>query len=133
MFEIVVHQLAFHALDMAGLINKINRSTISPLPIVYSSTLKQIIKSMLRKHPEHRPTTADWLRHPHLQPFVLRSRNTPSVFILVLLISCNSLEKNLTNLAVARTRGTKMKGLQTVWRKFIRLKKMEMYRQETAN
>ncbi|KAH9648101.1 protein kinase domain-containing protein [Citrus sinensis] len=56
MFEIAAHQPAFRAPDMAGLINKINRSSISPLPIVYSSTMKQIIKSMLRKNPEHRPT-----------------------------------------------------------------------------
>ncbi|KAF7818995.1 serine/threonine-protein kinase Nek6 [Senna tora] len=39
MFEIAAHQPAFRAPDMAGLINKINRSSISPLPIVYSSTL----------------------------------------------------------------------------------------------
>ncbi|GFP89664.1 serine/threonine-protein kinase nek6 [Phtheirospermum japonicum] len=68
--------------DMAGLINKINRSLISPLPIVYSSNLKQIIKSMLRKSPEHRPTAAELLRHPHLQPFLLRCQNPKSTLFL---------------------------------------------------
>ncbi|KAL3534218.1 hypothetical protein ACH5RR_002679 [Cinchona calisaya] len=83
MFEIAAHQAAFRAPDMTGLINKINRSAISPLPIVYSSTLKQIIKSMLRKSPEHRPTAAELLRHPHLQPYLLRCHNPPPVFVPV--------------------------------------------------
>ncbi|KAI3446452.1 hypothetical protein Pfo_003117 [Paulownia fortunei] len=83
MFEIAAHHQAFRAADMAGLINKINRSLISPLPIVYSSTLKQIIKSMLRKSPEHRATAAELLRHPYLQPFLLRCHNPSSVFLPV--------------------------------------------------
>ncbi|KAK8554215.1 hypothetical protein V6N12_031184 [Hibiscus sabdariffa] len=81
MFEIAAHQPAFRAPDMAGLINKINRSSISPLPILYSSTLKQIIKSMLRKNPEHRPTAAELLRHPHLQSHLLRCRIPSPVYL----------------------------------------------------
>ncbi|XP_059462556.1 serine/threonine-protein kinase Nek6-like isoform X1 [Corylus avellana] len=92
MFEIAAHQPAFRAPDMAALINKINRSSISPLPIVYSSTLKQIIKSMLRKNPENRPTAAELLRHPHLQPYLLRCRNPSSVFLPIYPIN-NSKEK----------------------------------------
>ncbi|KAK9057702.1 hypothetical protein SSX86_022538 [Deinandra increscens subsp. villosa] len=83
MFEICAHQQPFRAPDMSGLINKINRSTISPLPIVYSSTLKQIIKTMLRKSPEHRPTAAELLRHQHLQPYLLKCHNPSSVFLPV--------------------------------------------------
>ncbi|KAB2098004.1 hypothetical protein ES319_A01G208200v1 [Gossypium barbadense] len=67
MFEIAAHQPAFRAPDMAGLVNKINRSSISPLLILYSSTLKQIIKSI----------------HPHLQPHVLRCRNPSTVYLPV--------------------------------------------------
>ncbi|KAK1397537.1 Serine/threonine-protein kinase Nek6 [Heracleum sosnowskyi] len=83
MFEIAAHQPPFRASDMTGLINKINRSSFSPLPIVYSSTLKQIIKSMLRKSPEHRPTAAELLRHPHLQSYLLWCRNPSPVFLPV--------------------------------------------------
>ncbi|KAL5137535.1 Serine/threonine-protein kinase Nek6 [Glycine soja] len=93
MFEIVAHQPAFRAPDRAGLINKINRSSISPLPIVYSSTLKQLIKSMLRKNPEHRPTASELLKNPHLQPYVLRCRNASSIFLPVHLINSNSKDK----------------------------------------
>uniref|UniRef100_A0A804PJM3 Protein kinase domain-containing protein n=1 Tax=Zea mays TaxID=4577 RepID=A0A804PJM3_MAIZE len=58
MFEILAHRPAFKATDMAALVNKINRSSISPMPPIYSSALKQIVKSMLRKNPEHRPTVS---------------------------------------------------------------------------
>ena len=52
-----------------------------PLPILYPSTLKQIIKTMLRKNPKHRPTAAELLRHPHSQPHLLRCKNPSSVYL----------------------------------------------------
>ncbi|KAG6404367.1 hypothetical protein SASPL_136613 [Salvia splendens] len=48
MFEIAAHQPPFRATDMAALVNKINRSSISPLPTLYSSSMFWIRHCFIR-------------------------------------------------------------------------------------
>jgi len=73
MYELTALKPAFNAFNMHGLIHKIRKASLAPLPSQYSSEWRTIIKSMLRKAPSKRPTISDLINAPCMREAVLKA------------------------------------------------------------
>lgn len=72
MHEMSAQRMPFQAFNVEGLMQKILSAKPSALPGDYSKGWARLIRSMLRKEPERRPSVADLLRDPclagHIRP-----------------------------------------------------------------
>ncbi|KAJ9537078.1 hypothetical protein OSB04_029811 [Centaurea solstitialis] len=79
MYEMAAHRPAFKAFDNYLLFLWLVLSFIAD---GHGWTDKKIlIKGMLRKNPEHRPTASEILKHPYLQPYVEQYRSSVGLHI----------------------------------------------------
>lgn len=67
LYEMCVLKHAFDANNLLGLVWKIVRDDYPPIPDEYSFSLKSLIKDMLTKNPEKRPSVNDILKKPFIQ------------------------------------------------------------------
>lgn len=75
MYELATLRHAFDGNNLPALILKIIRGVYPPIANSYSDHLKELIASLLRENPDHRPDIVDILRLPFLGPHVSKHRS----------------------------------------------------------
>ncbi|XP_062826111.1 serine/threonine-protein kinase Nek4 isoform X4 [Anolis carolinensis] len=66
-YELVTLKHAFNAKDMNSLVYRIIEGKLPPMPKDYSIQLKELIRTMLSKKPEERPSVRSILRQPYIK------------------------------------------------------------------
>ncbi|XP_035402926.1 serine/threonine-protein kinase Nek4 isoform X3 [Cygnus atratus] len=66
-YEMATLKHAFNAKDMNSLVYRIIEGKLPPMPKDYSPHLVEIIRTMLSKNPEERPSVKSILRHPYIK------------------------------------------------------------------
>ncbi|GCC30369.1 hypothetical protein chiPu_0008817, partial [Chiloscyllium punctatum] len=67
LFELCALEPAFHAKNLLSLFYKIVKGEYACVPNNYSTNMHVLIKSILNKHPEERPSTSTILKIPYVQ------------------------------------------------------------------
>ncbi|XP_023571520.1 serine/threonine-protein kinase Nek4 isoform X2 [Octodon degus] len=66
-YEIATLKHAFNAKDMNSLVYRIIEGKLPPMPKAYSPELAELIRTMLSKRPEERPSVRSILRQPYIK------------------------------------------------------------------
>nr|XP_044992017.1 serine/threonine-protein kinase Nek4 [Jaculus jaculus] len=66
-YEMTTLKHAFNAKDMNSLVYRIIEGKLPPMPRVYSPELAELIRTMLSKRPEERPSVRSILRQPYIK------------------------------------------------------------------
>ncbi|WIA34396.1 hypothetical protein OEZ86_012732 [Tetradesmus obliquus] len=73
-YELTAQRPTFNAFNIHGLVSKIRKNKLAPLPDSYSEAWREVIHLMLCKNPERRPSVQDLMGLPVLRPTLLEAR-----------------------------------------------------------
>ncbi|PNH01571.1 Serine/threonine-protein kinase Nek4, partial [Tetrabaena socialis] len=74
MYELTSLKPPFNAFNLSGLVAKIKRAALPPIPAVYSADWSALLKSMLRKDPGRRAAALEVLALPSMQAALQTAR-----------------------------------------------------------
>lgn len=70
LYEMLCLKHAFDGKDYLGLVNNILKGQVPPVPTHYSQHIRDILRAMLQKEPEKRPSVRQVLSHPIIKAYM---------------------------------------------------------------